>query len=324
MMTLLIESFFLSFKTFLRYLVVMPFVVIPGFLILMTIFLTPVLLSQGFILIIFLFAPVFFATLIGLIFGFLLTAMTSFNIMIGCRAAFGAMGRFNDLDFGRLVGKSFVFTLAQMAAGVFIVLILGGIVAATVLLGAGTSLVAPGPDITPLFLLDFMTSHPLTIGLGLLSLLLSLSLSALLAVPMAGAAISATPKMGPTDAFIGLGAGFLPLLSLLIIVSVGLTVSGSYSALIIVLTKLATTFAQYLGNLPLVWPTPQETLFGVAMFLFIVWTSCWFYAAAALGWKGHSDDRDASLAQKVESERFSPDDLRAFRELRDRQRNAMV
>jgi hypothetical protein len=85
---------------------------------------------------------------------------------------------------------------------------------------------------------------------------------------------------------------------------------------------LSTTIAQHLGGLPLVWPTWDQTLLGVGMFLFIVWTSCWFYAAAALGWKNFTDDREAGLASKRDIERFDPEDLRALREKRERDRLA--
>lgn len=323
-MTLLVESFLLSFKTFLRYLIVMPFVVIPAFLIVITLMVTPLLLTRGLILIVFLFAPILFSGLLFLIFGFLFTAISSFNIMVGCRAAFGAMGRYNDLDFGRLVGKSFAFTFAQMAAGFFIVLILGGIVAATALMGAGQAQISAAMATNPALLADYISTNALVIVVLILSAILSLCVSAVLAVPMAGAAISATPKMGPTDAFLGIGTAFVPILVLLILVSVGLTITGAYGMITIFVAKLSTTLTQYMTDMPLVWPTMDETLVGVGMFLFVVWTSCWFYAAAALGWQGYSDDRDAIHAQKVESERFSQDELRAFREMRDKQREALA
>jgi hypothetical protein len=319
-MTLLFQAFLLSFKTFLRYLIVMPFVVIPGALVLMTLMLTPILMTRGLILVIFMFAPILFSALLIIIFSFLLTVLSSFNIMIGCRAAFGAMGRFNDLDFGRLVGKSFAFTFAQMVAGAFIALILGGIVAATFLFSEGGGAFMADPAANMAFLASFLKDNPVAIGVGLLSLLLTLAVSAVLAIPMAGAAISATPKMGPTDAFIGVGTAFVPVLALLIGIGVLLAYTGAYEAVIMLFAMLATTFAQHLGGLPLVWPTMSDILLGAGMFLFIVWTSCWFYAAAALGWKNFTDDRDATLANKREVEQFAPEDLRALREKRDRER----
>jgi hypothetical protein len=323
-MDFLFQAFILSFKTFLRYLIVMPFVVIPGILVVFTMLATPILISRGAVLVIFLIAPILFSTLAVVLFAFLITALTTFNIMVGCRAAFGAMGRHNELDFGRLVGKSLTFTIAQLAAGLFILLILGGIVAATFLMSESGSQFLQNPVANPLYLVEFMTAHPVAIGVGLLSILLSLSLSALLAVPMAGAAISATPKMGPTDAFIGIGTAFLPILALLVIIAVGCAVSGAYAHMAMLLTKLVTVYAQYAGGLALEWPTAQEWLLGAAMFLFVVWTSCWFYAAAALGWKNYTDEREAAFADKRQIERFEPDELRALREKRDRDRAALA
>jgi hypothetical protein len=323
-MALLFQSFLLSFKTFLRYLIVMPFVVIPGALIVMTLMLTPLLMTRGLILIIFLFAPILFSTLIIIIFAFLITALSSFNVMIGCRAAFGSMGRHNDLDFGRLVAKSFAFTFAQLAAGAFIALILGGIVAAIFVFSQGGEQFLQNPAASPEFVLLFVMDNPAVVVIAVLSVLLSIAVAAVLAVPMAGAAISATPKMGPTDAFIGVGTAFVPILLLLIGTSVVLGVTGAYQAVSMLMATLATTFAQHLGGLPLVWPTLEQMLMGVGMFLFIVWTSCWFYAAAALGWRNYTDNREASLAVKRQVERFEPEDLRALREKRERDRLATV
>lgn len=323
-MTLLVQSFLLSFKTFWRYLIVMPFVLIPSFLVLMTLLLTPLLITRGFVLVLFLVAPILFSILFAFIFAFLIISISSFNIMIGCRAAFGAMGVHNDLDFGRLVGKSFAFTFAQLAASVFMALILGGIVAATFLMSdAGTQFLS-NPAANVAFLVNFMLGHPVAIGVGILSILLSLGLSALLAVPMAGAAISATPKMGPTDAFIGIGKAFLPILILLIVIAVVTSMTGVYSHISMLAGALASAATQYLTSQPMIWPAQTEVALGVVMFLFVVWTSCWFYAAAALGWRNYTDDRDEALAYKRHVERFEPEDLRALREKRDQERAALI
>ncbi|MGL5009366.1 MAG: hypothetical protein ACRC6I_05755, partial [Paracoccaceae bacterium] len=98
------------------------------------------------------------------------------------------------------------------------------------------------------------------------------------------------------------------------------TLSGAYAAIGTLAAKLAEVLAQYLTSAPLVWPSQNEVLLGIAMFMFIVWTSCWFYAASALGWKRFTDDRAEAIAIKVTAERFDPEELRALREKRDRQR----
>lgn len=318
-MTLLTQSFVLSFATLWRYLIVMPFVVIPGFLIFMTIFIVPVLLPP--VIVIFLAAPVLSSTLFTVILTFLAVSISSFNIMVGCRSAFGAMGTFNDLDFGRLARKSMSFSMVQLVASLFLMLTLGGIIAATFLMSDGGTQFMANPTANSGFLVEFLTGHPMAVTVMIVGFALSLGISALLSVPMAGAAISATPNMGNTDAFIGLGSAFLPVLILLILVSIGCSLSGAYEAMFTLLAKLTETVALYLSNAPLIWPAQGEVLLGSAMFMFVIWTSCWFYAASALGWKRFSDDRADALAYNAKVDRFDPEELRALREKRDRDRN---
>jgi hypothetical protein len=150
--------------------------------------------------------------------------------------------------------------------------------------------------------------------------LVSLAVSAVLAVPMAGAAISATPKMGPTDAFIGLGSAFLPVLGVLIITQVLCTISGAYGYLTVFCWQLSTAFFQYVTEQPVSWLAQDQMLLALGMTVVVVWSSSWFFAASALGWRRFVDEREAALSFKVEAERFSPEELRLLREKRDRER----
>jgi hypothetical protein len=271
----------------------------------------------------FLAAPLLVGGLFWILFCFLFIALSSLNIMVGCRAAFQAMGRHNELDFGRLVAKSFSFSAVQMLATVFLTLVLGGIIAVTFLGSDGGAAFLANPAGNLDYLAGFVGGHPVTLLVLILGFAASLAISAVLAVPMAGAAISATPKMGPTDAFIGIGTAFLPIFILVAATAVGCAAIGAYAAIGNLLGGLAQTITLYMSNAPLIWPATADLGLGLAMLLLVFWTSCWFYAAAALGWKSYTDNRDAAIANKVQAERFEPDELRALREQRDRARNGI-
>jgi hypothetical protein len=318
-MQLIFKSFVLSFSTLWRYLMVMPFVVVPGVLVVISLLVVPFLATGGAVLSIILIAPLLFGGLFTLLASFLVTAFLTYNIMIGCRAAFAALGRKNELDAARLVGVSMRFTLTQMVVFIFIFFAFGGIMAAILLMsGENPQLFATNPE---LVLLTAATNPIYLIG-GLVMALLSLAVSALLATPMAGAAISATPKMGPTDPFQGLGTAFLPILAVLIITQVICTLTGAYAFLMLFWGQIATGTFQLLNGEAVTF-LPWQDFAGVAgMTLLVIWASCWFYSAAALGWKGYSDDREAALSFQREEERFSPDELRRLRELRELNRLA--
>lgn len=315
-MLLIAHSFFLSFHTLWRYLIVMPFVAIPGLLV---VFAVSALVFGGGIVFLLVFSPVLVGGLLTLIMVFLFTALSCFNIMVGCRAAFGAMGQTNDLDFGRLVGKSMTFTLMQMVLNVFLLIVVVGIIATVFLMsaeGASVDSVMANPQVFA----AQISAHPVTVGLMIGATVISLALSALLSVPMAGAAISATPKMGPTDPFLGLGTAFLPVLLVLIATGVLCTATGAYAMSFGLIATVASNLVLLITSEPMIWPPVEFVLLGLAMTLLVIWSSCWFYAASALGWKRFSDDRDAATTAKVSYNRFEPEDLRALREKRDHER----
>ncbi len=319
-MNLIFNSFVLSFQTLWRYLLVMPFVVIPGLLVVITLFIVPFIASGGVFLSLLLVAPILFGGLILLVATFLITAFMTFNIMMGCRSAFAAMGRRNDLDFGRMVGKSMTFTIVQIVVSIFLFLVLGGVLAAIAL----TSPTGFSPEMfmaSPELAIVQSAQNPVYLIIGLLWALLSLALSALLAVPMAGAAISATPKMGPTDAFIGLGTAFFPVLMVLIVTQVLCTVTGAYAFLITFFGQGAMMLYQLNAGLPVEVMPMQDLAITAGMTLVVFWSSSWFYAAAALGWQSYRDERDEAIAYKAEVDRFSPDELRRLRELREQNRS---
>jgi hypothetical protein len=322
-MTLIYNSFILSFQTLWRYLLIMPFVVIPGLLVVVSLLVVPFLATGGAMLSILLFAPLLFGGLLMLIATFLITAFMTFNIMMGCRSAFSAMGRQNELDFGRLVGKSLTFTLVQMIVGVFLMVVLGGVVAIAGLTSAG-GLSLQSFQAAPEAAMLQLAENPVILVVSILSVLLSLAVSALLAVPMAGTAISATPKMGPTDPFLGLGTAFLPVLIVLIITQVLCTLTGAYAQLAILFGQGMTALFQLNAGRPVALLLPPEMLaLAAAMTLLVIWASCWFYSAAALGWQKFKDDRDEALAIKTEVNRFSPDELRRLREQREQTRGVV-
>lgn len=315
-MTLIANSFVLSFNTLWRYLLVMPFVVIPGLIVVISVIIGPVFIFGGMFAGALYFAPLLAGSVILIFVSFLISSFMCYNIMIGCRSAFAAMGQRNDLDFPRLIGKSMNFTLVQMIAWVFIVVVLGGVGAGYALLTGGLSLGGSAPEVAMLE----AASNPLFIVLSVVMVLISLAVSALLAVPMAGAAISATPKMGPTDAFIGLGSAFLPVLGVLVITQVLCTITGAYGYLGMFIWQLSTAFFQYVTEQPVAWLAQEQFLLALGMTLLVIWASSWFYAASALGWRRYVDAREEALSYKVEYDRFTPEELRLLREKRDRER----
>jgi hypothetical protein len=317
-MTLVANAFFLSFSTLWRYLMVLPFVAIPG---LAVVFSLSLLVVGGGVVFLVLFSPLLVGTLLTLVMIFLITSFSCFNIMVGCRAAFGAMGRVNELDFGRLVGKSMTFTLLQMAVSVFLVVVAAGVFASIYLLAPEGTLSTGSMMANPQQFMAEVATHPATLAVAAAAMLASLGLSALLSVPMAGSAISATPKMGPTDPFLGIGTAFFPVFVVLIATGVLCTVTGAYAMSAGLISMLISNAILLMSNQPMIWPELEFTLLSAAMTLLVIWASCWFYAAAALGWKRYTDQRDAAVAATAEYERFNPEELRALREKRDRERS---
>lgn len=316
-MLLIAHSFFLSFHTLWRYLLVMPFVAIPGLLV---VFALSALVFGGGIVFLLVFSPVLVGGLLTLILIFLFTALSCFNIMVGCRAAFGAMGRMNDLDFGRLVAKSMTFTLMQMILNVFLMIVVVGVIATVFLMSAEGGGSVDSVMANPQVVAAQISAHPVAVGLVIGAATISLALSALLSVPMAGSAISATPKMGPTDPFLGLGTAFLPVLLVLIATAILCTVTGAYAMSFGLIATVASNLVLLMTSQPMVWPPIEFVLLGLAMTLLVIWSSCWFYAASALGWKRFSDGREAAMTAAVDCDRFEPEDLRALREKRDLER----
>jgi hypothetical protein len=316
-MQLIFKSFILSFSTLWRYLLVMPIVVIPGLIAVCSLLFVPAFVVGGMILAIAVNAPMLVGGLFTIYATFLMSSFICFTIMMGCRSAFAAMGRKNDLDFPRLISKSMAFTTVQMVVWVFIVVVLGGVASAYSLMSGD---IGPTFAQSPEVAIQLIMQNPVILSAGFVMILLSLAISALLAVPMAGAAISATPKMGPTDAFIGLGTAFLPIMGVLIVTQVLCTLTGAYLHLSVFIGQLGMAAFQYLTERPIVWMATDQLLLTGGMTLVVVWASCWFYAAAALGWKGYTDEREAALAYKAEVDRFSPDDLRRLREKREQNR----
>jgi hypothetical protein len=291
MMQLMFSAFRLSLSVLWRYLIVLPFLVVLCGLIATVSSIVP---------------------LIGI--AIAAGAMT-FAILIGMRTAFQAMGDYNDLDFAQLVKASLVFGLAQIVLGLLVGLVAIAAFAAAALLTPEIAPLLRNPRVNWLTIMAFFETSPITQMISIGSIVLFQAISALIAVPMAGAAHSATQQNPGSDIWRGLGASFLPICAILLI-SYGIGIqSGMYDGLFQVwLFLIQMAITAFAGD-TIIWATAGQIAWMIACFVYLIWTSCLYFAAAALGWKKHLDDRQQAITAVKKP--VDTDTLRAMREGRE-------
>ncbi len=283
-MPLFLQALPLSFKTLWRYLFLLPF---------LTALTAAATLVTGFIPIIGLIVP---------------GVMSVLCTLAGLRCALNARGHDGEVDLGKLVRASFgYFVLGIVVSLVMAVPVVGlGLVAS--LTDSGTV----GPS-----------SGESGFGIGEIGVLV-LALASLLfmcamAVPMTAAAATATVRGSQSDLFWGFGSGTVSLAIVWVLCSIGCALlffafHEMVAMFVILQSDVSELVKLFLGlqHKEIVIP------FMIGSILFVVWTSCWFFATAVLGWEREKRKQTAQVRKAAHVPRVSADDLRALRESRMR------
>lgn len=257
---IIFQSFFLSFSTFWRYLIVMPFVVGIAFVLIL-----------GFM---FIFPLV--AILIYLV-------ASTFSALIAIRGALAAKGVFGEPVLSRLLTASLGYGLLQTFfyllmyfAAILVVMIIG----IYELEDVNQALMSGDTD----NLKQLFYSHPMMMSVAIGTLLAVNAFSCALLVPMSASAYSASRKAKPLDFFWGFGASFISLSIVLIFVNLIAFGTDVYTksvefisyGIMYAMTKLT-------GARGLFTPVEADEIIIMAFcFLASVWLFCWQYAAGAL------------------------------------------
>ncbi len=285
-MPLFLLSLPLSFKTFWRYLLILPVLAVGAF----------VLSLAGFI-------PVV---------GFVIPGTVSaLCVLVGLRCALAARGRWNAPDLGQLLRTSLVFCIVNMIATWLIVTVaaLGFLEIAIVLDWLGMPKEA--------------VNHALAwIGGGAILLtliLLSLYYSAI-AVPMTGAAAACTERGGNADPVFGFGTGMVSLTLVALVWLCGGRFLAFFGEVWVVFGMMATAIWAMANGEEVPWDFSLDLNSLMGSTLFMTWASSWFYATAVLAWERADERRRAALAAETQAKRVPVTDICALREARDGQR----
>jgi hypothetical protein len=288
-MPLFIQSLPLSFQTFWRYLILLPF-----------------LAALCFSLYLLILVPFLGYVVPGTI--------SALCLLVGFRVALAARGHYAPPDIGQLLSVSlgfcilnilFSFLLEPLA---FVFQFLIGAVISPVL-GLLSKIPLIGDYVGAAMILSLLFSTAVVVAFY----------TSFLAVPMTSAAAAIGQRRGraanPVDGF---GTG---LFSLMLITCVWFFV-GQWFA---IFGEVGTTFLLMLDALTAYlngdeigedWTLKPGTLLGGT--LFMAWASSWFFATSVLAWEKATARREVVRKESMTIERISPDSLRALREARER------
>jgi hypothetical protein len=285
-MPLLVQSLPLSFRTFWRYLLALPF---------LAIFAVLIAIVGGMI-------PLFDLLVPGTI--------SAFFIIMGLRCALAARGHDNVPDYATLLRCSVVFCVLNIVAYHAIGTVIG-VIAATFRAAALAG--GLGEPATVGFAFDLYWIMTLL----LFAVAYAVYASAI-AVPMTAAAAAGSRSGPDRSIFFGMGAGWF---SLSLIMVVWLWVGNIFAIFGEVWLMFAMVISSLLAllagdQIPWSWSFDRTTLMGRT--LFMTWASAWFYATAVLAWEQTDKERAKARAMSAVASRVSDDTLRALREERMR------
>lgn len=279
-MPLFLQALPLSFQTFWRYLILLPFLAVGAF----------VISFAGFI-------PIL---------GMLVPGVVSAGlVIIGIRCALKARGHGNQLDFGRLLRISLIFCAINIVVN---------LVLPTVhwVMARGLELV--GIELDPIGLLVGLLGLSYYWAAVLLAMLSpSALITAALAVPMTAAAVSATPRARHTDVFFGFGTGILGLMVVMLVWLFAGRFFSIFGEVWATFGLLATALFAWLQGEGLPWELSLDPWTALVSTLFMTWASSWFFATAVLTWECKVEQISADRAARIDANHVSSDDLRTLR-----------
>ena len=282
-MPIFIQALPLSFATFWRYLLLLPFLALFAFIISL-------------------------ASIIPII-GWIVPGTVSAGLtIIGLRCALAARGHANLIDTSKLLNVSVAFCLIIIAAGLF----LDGI---HWFMWMGLN--QAGIEIDPLGLFVGLLGLSYYWSAVLLALLSPTALvAAALAVPMTSAAFSATPKGRDMQLAYGFGSGVV---GLMIVMAVWLFAGHIFSFFGEIWTTfglIASALWAWYQNEPLPWSLSIDPWTAFASTISMTWASSWFFATAVLSWERKVQRSSALQDAHRAANHVSTEDIRALRERR--------
>ncbi len=284
-MPLFLQALPLSFKTFWRYLILLPFLAIGAF----------VVSLAGFIPILGLIVP---------------GTVSAGLVIIGLRCALAARGHGNELDLGRLLTASLIFCVINIVADLLLTAVHWAMA-----WGADQA----GLEIDPIGLLVGLLGLSYYWAAILLALLSPSALVvAALAVPMTAAAASATPRGREADVFFGLGTGLLGLMIVMAVWLFGGHIFSVFGEIWTTFGLLATALWAWFQDEGLPWKLSLDPWTALFSTLFMTWASSWFFATAVLTWERAVERGKADQAARFDANRVSADDIRSLRKKRMR------
>lgn len=280
-MPLFLRSLPLSFGTLWHYVFVLPLVLL---------FATPLMVL----------------TLLPLIGSLISVTIFTFFAVMGYRCALAAFGKGNEPAIEKLVKSSMFFGSINTVVAVVLVFLCVGAVMGLERIGVKGDMDAPWGD-----------AIPMVPSLAVIAFLVVNGLyNCAIAVPMAAAAVEATPSGRSADPLFGIGRGMFSLALIWILWLVGIYYSGIIQFAIEQVTYLLyQTLGRFLDLKPIEMPQ-YNVPWLIASMLFLMWGTCWYYATAVIAWDDEVKSRKAERTKTREVSRMNADDLRALREAR--------
>ncbi len=277
-MPLFLRALPLSFQTYWRYLILLPFLAIAAFV----------------FYVIGSFIP-FVSYLVP-------AAVSAYCLLAGLRIALVARGHYNRPSSKQLLMASFVYAILLLVAkNVF-----GLVIGAGLLVMAQFGMTVNDSNILSYALVIFPLYYILIAIYG-----------SLIAVPMTEA-VSASPRGPDNGYFFGFGAGFFSLFPVTLLWAYGGKFFAFFGEVWTLFFMLLTAMVAAFNGEDIPWEWDFDLGYLLGGTLFMAWASSWFFATAVLAWEKAGQRRKQDSIDAIEAERLSGDDLRALRKSRQR------
>jgi hypothetical protein len=259
------------------------------------------------------------AFIVGMLFVALLAAIYTFPMLIGMRLGLTTRGHKPAGNFWSLI-------IPASGYGLLVGLMTALITAVGMILYL-RSISLSFADISVLFenaTFDYMLRYalsdiPLLIRVSIIGWVLFTAFYAAMLVPLASVAIGRDPSGNPHTPFAGFGAGFVPLLALVLI---GFTLSEISVPIIQFIANLVGQGDRFAGimlvielmeddQIPLQWNWEIGTVL-IIMLIFWLWTISLLCAGATLVYLDRFDTHKAERAEKMKVDRLAPEEARAL------------
>ena len=283
-MSLFLRALPLSFQTYWRYLILLPFLAIAAF----------VLSVIGS------FIP-FVSYLVP-------AAVSAYLVLMGLRCALVARGHYNRPSNKQLLFASFVYGILNIVATYLVTIITGVVMRRDM-----NVITESGPVIHDNNLL------PHIFGLVSIYLILTSVFASAIAVPMTEAA-SAHPRGPDNGYFFGFGTGIFSLFVVMLVWAFGGQFLAFFGEVRTLFLMIITALNAALQGEDIPWKWNFGTAYLLGGTLFMAWASSWFFATAVLAWEKAGQRKKQDRKDAIEAQRISSDDLRALRKARQQGR----